>query len=223
MRTYRDDLATLGHELSAVDALLGSLSEAEWSAPTRLVPVDPAQPPWTVLQLAGHLGFAMSMLETLLSAGSALPPRLDRVAFLRLPRAEVGPVVYRTAVQVVDGRTPAEVLGYCRRTSGDALARAESVDPSFVGSPLVGEMRVDEFVVTRIVEAVVHGLDLGQALDLQHRPTDGGLEATAAVLDDLLWARDQRRRPAALVDDWTWVRVASGRARHPDLVAPLIN
>jgi uncharacterized protein (TIGR03083 family) len=223
MNTYHEDLATLEHELNGIEKLLGSISDTEWAVPTGLVPVEPTQSHWTVLELTGHLGFGMSMLGNLLSTESQLPPQYDRTSFFQLPRAQVGPVVYQIAYEIVEGKTPADLMAYCHETFTDALARASAADPGFVGSALVGEMRIDEFVPTRIVEAVVHGLDISLTLGRDHRPTDAALSTVAAILDTLLWARDQQRRPPALADDWTWIQVAAGRARHRDLPMPLIN
>lgn len=77
---YLESVAVLGGELDSVVQVLMSLSADEWSSSTLLVPVGPV-PPWTVLQLAGHLGFAMNMVDTLLSQRSGSAPQLDRVSF----------------------------------------------------------------------------------------------------------------------------------------------
>jgi hypothetical protein len=50
-------------------------------------------------------------------------------------------------------------------------------------------MRVDEFVASRVVEAVVHGLDLTLALGRDTIATPEGVALTAAILDDLLARR----------------------------------
>ena len=56
----------LAEELDSTARVLVSLDADDWSRSTLLVPVDSA-PNWTVLQLAGHIGFAMTMVDTLLS------------------------------------------------------------------------------------------------------------------------------------------------------------
>jgi hypothetical protein len=55
-------------------------------------------------------------------------------------------------------------------------------------------MRVDEFVARRIVEAVVHGIDLAQALGRASTATAEGIAVTAAILDDLLACPDHPRQ-----------------------------
>jgi hypothetical protein len=84
-------------------------------------------------------------------------------------------------------------------------------------------MQVDEFVASRIVEAVVHGLDLTQALGRDPIGTPQGIALTASILDDLLARRTVGRRPADLAADLAWVLAASGRAEHPDNRLPLIG
>ena len=85
-------------------------------------------------------------------------------------------------------------------------------------------MRLDEFVASRVVEAVVHGLDLTDALGREPMPTPEGVAVTAAILDDLLARKTVAGRPPDLADDMAWVRAASGRGpEHADPRLPLIG
>jgi hypothetical protein len=78
-------------------------------------------------------------------------------------------------------------------------------------------------VPTRIVEAVVHGMDLTDALGQE--PTSGpqAVAITAGILDGVLARRTVPGRPADLADDMAWVRAASGRGPHPDPRLPLLG
>jgi hypothetical protein len=80
-------------------------------------------------------------------------------------------------------------------------------------------------MASRVVEAVVHGLDLTDALGREPMCTPEGVAVTAAILDELLARRTVPGRPADLVgDDLAWVRAASGRSpAHPDPRLPLIG
>jgi hypothetical protein len=84
-------------------------------------------------------------------------------------------------------------------------------------------MSVDEFVASRIVEAVVHGLDLTLPLGRSAVATGPGIAVTAAILDDLLARRTLGTRPAALSDELEWITAASGRAESTDSRLPLIG
>ncbi|MCI0686348.1 MAG: hypothetical protein L0Y54_03790, partial [Sporichthyaceae bacterium] len=72
-------------------------------------------------------------------------------------------------------------------------------------------MRLGEFVPSRVVEAVVHGLDLTDALGRPPMATPEGIALTARILDELLARRTVGGRPADLTDDLAWIRAASGR------------
>ena len=93
-----------------------------------------------------------------------------------------------------------------------------------VGPGYYALMRLAEFVASRVVEAVVHGLDLTDALGRQPMATPEGLAVTASILDELLARRTVAGRPPDLADDMAWVRAASGRGPvHPDPRLPLIG
>jgi hypothetical protein len=51
---YEASVAVLAEELSRVEQVFRKLTPHEWATPTRLVPVDPSLPHWTVFELAGH-------------------------------------------------------------------------------------------------------------------------------------------------------------------------
>ena len=84
-------------------------------------------------------------------------------------------------------------------------------------------MRIDEFIPSRVVEAVVHGMDLTDALGHPSIATPAGIAIAAAILDDLLARRTVAGRPSDLGDDLAWVRAASGRSEHPDPRLPIIG
>ena len=84
-------------------------------------------------------------------------------------------------------------------------------------------MELGEFVPSRVVEAVVHGMDLTDALGRETIATPDGVALTAEILDDLLARRTVAGRPDDLSDDLAWVRAASGRAEHDDPRLPLIG
>jgi hypothetical protein len=84
-------------------------------------------------------------------------------------------------------------------------------------------MELGEFVQSRVVEAVVHGFDLTDALGRDTIASPAAVAITAEVMDDLLSRRTVAGRPADLSDDLAWVRAASGRAPHDDPRLPLIG
>jgi hypothetical protein len=223
MGSYEDTISVLDTELTAVQRVFTGLSADEWRLPTRLVPVDPDLPHWTVFELAGHFDIAIGLTRMLIAGAEASQPARDRTSFFINPRSETGPVVYDYAYTMVQGKTPADMPGVLQETFSKTVAEARAVPADTVGPGYFAPMRVDEFVASRIVEAVVHGIDLTQALGRDSVATADGIAATAAILDDLLARRTIPGRPAELADDLRWILAASGRAESSDNRLPLIG
>jgi len=225
-RSYEEVVDVLTGNLAALEKKLESLSEADWSRPTRLQPPNPDNPPWTVLQLAGHMDFFMGMVMSLVGEAQSVPPIMDRSSFgmCVADRANVAPAVYQIMVDHAAGHTPTTILDAVRSTFKQALDAIHSTPPDIVGPAFFGPMRLDELVITRVVETTIHGIDLtdavgGAPLDLPEAYT-----LTAEVLDDILARRWLPGRPADLVDDdLAFVRAAAGRAEHPDPRLPLVG
>ena len=223
MGSYETTIDTLADELARIEATFRGLTESDWAASTRLVPVDPELPHWTVFELAGHFDISIGLTRMLIDGLGEERPARDRTSFFINPRSETGPVVYGYAYTMVEGKTPADMPGVLAETFGKTIEEARSVPASAVGPGYFAPMQVDEFVASRVVEAVVHGLDLTQALGRDPIGTPQGIALTASILDDLLARRTVGRRPADLADDLAWVLAASGRAEHPDNRLPLIG
>ncbi len=223
MGAYEDTISVLEAELAAVERVFGGLSDDEWRLPTKLVPLDPALPHWTVFELAGHFDIAIGLTRMLIAGAGASQPARDRTSFFINPRSETAPVVYDYAYKMVEGKTPADMPGVLHETFSQTVAEARAVPAGTVGPGYFAPMRVDEFVASRIVEAVVHGIDLTQALGRDPIATADGIAATAAILDDLLARRTVPGRPPHLPDDLDWILAASGRAEPSDNRLPLIG
>ncbi len=223
MRSYEDTIGTLEAELAAVTQVFAGLSAQEWRLPTKLVPVDPELPWWTVFELAGHFDISIGLTRMLIDGREASQPARDRTSFFINPRSETAPVVYAYAYTMVDGKTPADMPAVLHETFSRTLTEARAVPAGTVGPGYFAPMRADEFVASRVVEAVVHGIDLTQALGRETVATPEGIALTAAILDDLLARRTIAGRPAELADDLDWILAASGRAESGDNRLPLIG
>ena len=223
MTSYESVIGTLEAELTAAANVFAGLTSDQWQRSTLLVPVDPDLPKWTVFELAGHFDIAIGLTRMLIAGQQDAQPARDRTSFFINPRSETAPVVYTYAYTMVEGKTPADMPGVLAETFTKTVSEARAVPASLVGPGYFAPMRADEFVASRIVEAVVHGIDLAQALGTPYFATADGIAATAAILDDLLARRTTGRRPAALADDLDWILAASGRAPSDDNRLPLIG
>ena len=223
MGSYEDDVRTLEVELGRVEQAFRDLTDAQWQTPTRLVPLGETQPNWTVFELAGHFDISIGLTLMLMAEAQSGQVGRDRTSFFIFPRSEVAPVVYDYAYKMVEGKTPQQMPDVLHETFTKTIQGARTMAPDTVGPGYYALMRLDEFVPSRIVEAVVHGLDLTEAIGREPIATPEGVAVTAGILDDLLARKTVPGRPADLSDDLAWVRAASGRAEHPDPRLPLIG
>jgi uncharacterized protein (TIGR03083 family) len=219
---YRQAVDLLDRELAAVDGVLAALTDEDWDRPTRLVPEGEGVPPWRVGDLVAHIDISLGLTLGLLDTLQDGQPGRDRVSFFIADRSQVAPVVYEYAVKHAGDQTRESLVAQTRSTFARSLARLRDQDPRAIGSGFFALMTVEEWVPTRVVEAVVHGIDLTDALRRPTVATAGGLALTARILDELLARRTVAGRPAGLPDDEGWVRAASGRVPHPDPRLPLI-
>jgi hypothetical protein len=223
MRSYEHAIDTLETELHGVLEVFKRLTRDEWGLPTNLEPLDATLPHWTVFELAGHFDISIGLARMLMADPTQGQPGRDRVSFFIFPRAEVAPVVYDYAFTMVEGKTPADMPSVLNETFTKTVQEARARPEDLIGPGYYALMRLDEFVTSRVVEAVVHGLDLTDALGRESIATPDGIAITAEILDDLLARRTVAGRPDDLADDRAWIRAASGRGPHPDPRLPLIG
>jgi hypothetical protein len=220
---YETAIDVLDTELRGVEAVFRDLTTADWRTATHLTPYDEKAIPWTVFELAGHFDISIGLTRMLISSAQEGQPGRDRVSFFIFARSEVAPTVYDYAYTMVEGKTPEQMPDVLHETFGRTVSESRATPPATIGSGYYALMRLDEFVPSRIVEAVVHGMDLTDALGRPSIATPEGVAATAAMLDELLARRTVAGRPTDLADDTSWVRAASGRSPHPDPRLPLIG
>lgn len=223
MGSHEDTVRTLEAELALVEQAFRGLTDEQWATPTKLRPLDEAKPPWTLFELAGHFDISIGLTVMLMAESQSGQVGRDRTSFFIFPRSEVAPVVYDYAFKMVEGKTPQQMPDVLHETFTKTIQGARTMAPETVGPGYYALMRLDEFVPSRVVEAVVHGIDLTDAIGREPIATSGGVVVTAGILDDLLARKTVPGRPADLGDDLAWVRAASGRADHPDPRLPLIG
>jgi hypothetical protein len=223
MWSYGESLDILEEELGKVEEVFRGLTDEQWELQTKLAPLDPDAPHWTLFELAGHFDISIGLTRMLIADPQDGQPGRDRVSFFIFPRSEVAPVVYDYAYQMVAGKTPADMPDVLHETFSKTIEEARATPPDTIGSGYYALMRLDEFVPSRVVEAVVHGTDITDPLGRECMAGPEAIALTAAILDDLLARRTVPGRPSDLSDDLAWVRAASGRWEHPDPRLPLIG
>ena len=223
MESYEHAVDTLERELGGVADTFAGLSDDEWQMEAKLVPLDTELPHWTVFHLAGHFDISIGLTRMLIADPQEGQTGRDRASFFIFPRSEVAPVVYDYAYTMVAGKEPGDMPDVLRETFSKTIEESRATPPETIGPGYYALMRLDEFVTSRVVEAVVHGIDLTDATGRDCIATPDGIAITAAILDDLLARRTVAGRPADLGDDLEWIRAASGRVAHADPRLPIIG
>jgi len=221
---YQQSIDVLAAELAQVESWLDGLEPADWERSTSLVPYGDELPPWTLKGLVAHIDISIGLTGALLASIQDGQPGRDRVSFFIADRSEVAPAVYSYANAMAAEHTIETLTARVRQTFIDTVEGARQHSPETIGSGYFALMRLDEWIPTRVVEAVVHGIDVADALGRPATPTGPGLDTTALILDELLARRTTAGRPIDLMqDDLAWVRAASGRGTHHDPRLPLIG
>ncbi|MGZ6859306.1 MAG: maleylpyruvate isomerase N-terminal domain-containing protein [Blastococcus sp.] len=212
----------LERELDAVSGVLDDVSDDDWKTSTHLAPEGEGTPPWRVADLVAHIDISIGLTLGLLDTVQEGQPGRDRASFFIACRTEVAPIVYQYAGARAAAHDRESLMEDVRKTCTASLQGIRNHDPDVVGSGYFALMRLEEWVPTRVVEAVVHGIDLTDALGRAPVATADGIAVTAEILDDVLARRTVAGRPAGMTDDLDWVRAASGRMPHTDPRLPLI-
>ena len=91
-------------------------------------------------------------------------PGRDRVSFFIADRSQVAPVVYDYAKGLAGQHSPESLSDKLGETFRATVAGARDHAADTVGSGYFALMRLDEWIPSRTVEGVVHGLDLTDAV-----------------------------------------------------------
>jgi uncharacterized protein (TIGR03083 family) len=173
---------------------------------------------WTVGDLVAHLGYGLGMLAEI----EAAPPDAEPLSLGRYVSA------YPPAASTIAEKTHELALSLSDDLLGgiDAMAeeswRALDGNNDAVVMGRRGPLTRDDYLLTRLIELVLHGDDL-------HRALPGDLsspvlpDALAAVSDALATAYTERAgAPPDVSDPAAWVRLAGGRTPSDDLHLPLL-
>ncbi|MEV0608252.1 maleylpyruvate isomerase N-terminal domain-containing protein [Polymorphospora rubra] len=199
-------LPALRAEAGQLAAAVRELPAEDWARPTPC-------PPWNVAGLLGHVVTILEWLPGMLAAPA--PPRaaVSAAGYYRPDHrfangtnaARIG-LAQRRAASVADGAALAvefddtwrRIADLCAREPADRVVRTRHGDA----------MLLTDFLVTRIVELGIHGLDLAGALDRPPWLTP----AAAGVLTDLLLPEQGIAAVADLGwDEITFLHKATGR------------
>jgi uncharacterized protein (TIGR03083 family) len=223
-RSYEETIDAVEEALEALQTTLATLSEEDWARPTLLRSANDA-PPWTVLELAAHMDIFMAITLGLMAEPQQAPPAIDGASFcIACSDGSQGAMLHQYMADHAKGHTSGTILEAVSSTFKSALEGARSNSPDTIGPAFYGLMRLDEFMATRTVEAVVHGLDLTDALGRPPLSMPKAVPIAAEILEEVLARTKVAGRPADLVDDdLAFIRAASGRGEHSDPRFPIVH
>jgi len=197
-------------EAERLSGVLGGLSEPEYLLPTPC-------PPWNVRGLAAHVRTGAGRLITMLAAPPPTRAEVDAAAYFGPAKFAPGTdadrvdTARREGADFDTGRALAEDFD---RTWRAAYAAAATAAPDRLVRTRHGDpMTLDEFLVTRVVELGVHGLDLATALG-----REPWLTAPAGELIAGLLTRAAGEAASGLADELRWDRltlISKATGRRP--------
>lgn len=204
------ELKAFVEESQALDETLAGVPAEAWTRQ--------ALGQWNIAQLVAHLVRAATRVATYLDAEVHGDPVVDRVSYWRYDDAAEAPEIARRAVREaakVDAETLPALFTEGWRASAE---RAAQVGDSHVLATIMGPMRVDEYLATRVLELVVHHTDLRAALDLPAASTIAAARITMDVLEALLGGPRPRNLGRA-----RFIQVATGRSASDDPRFPVLR
>jgi uncharacterized protein (TIGR03083 family) len=171
--------AALWAECARLDEVLLGLTEAEYARSTLC-------PPWTVRDLLAHVRTGVGRVTVMLAQPA--PPRAEVDAAGYFAPAKFAPAT--DAARVEGARREAAASGGGRELAADLARVWRATRAAIAGEPggrvvrtRHGDaMTLDDFLLTRVVEVGVHGLDLAAALGREPWLTGPAAEVIAGLL-----------------------------------------
>ena len=193
----------LRRECQLVSAALLELPEETFQVPTRC-------PAWDLKQLLGHM--YRDVDRTNVGLAQRAPEAADTTAvtyWRSYDPATDAPATAERARQIAAAfSTGRELLEEWDRMWHRACAAAESEDPLRLVKTWGPVLTLEDFLLTRVLEITVHGLDTAHALGRHAWATPEGLSITVGILRELLEAEP----PESLGwDEVAFVEAGTGR------------
>ncbi|GLU45997.1 maleylpyruvate isomerase family mycothiol-dependent enzyme [Nocardiopsis ansamitocini] len=207
MATHTDVLAALDAETDALLDALARITPTEYRRATRCAP-------WDVAALAVHTVGALDRVVAVLEAAPPPPGARTGAAGYYRPdvrfSAEVDADRVESAMAAAERADPALIAAagarlrarlrpLLRAAPGDRMVRTRHGDA----------MTLTDFLVTRVLEILVHGLDLADALGRRPWATGPGVELVGGLFAE---TADRSALEGTGLTGLAFVRAATGRA-----------
>jgi uncharacterized protein (TIGR03083 family) len=214
----RSALEAFRCEAGELSRALSGVRGGDWARPTRCEP-------WSVREVLGHIRVVIGWLPQMVEGPEPDTADVSAARYYR-PDDRFSPQTNATRIQLardlaadhVDGAgfvadfasTWQQVYRQCRDESVDRVVRTRHGDA----------MLLSEFLVTRVVEVAVHGLDIADALDREPWLT---AEAEETVLGLVIGPQYRDHMRELQWDGPTALRKVTGRAALTDVESSRIE
>lgn len=198
--TYEETQAAYRQAAHWWRSLVGGVEDHEWD--------QGGLGEWSVRELVAHTGRAFRTVADYLAGETKDPTEVATAAqYFRIVLAEQTPHAHIANRARAESREHEDwVIATDQLWAAAELALGRATGASTVHT-FVGEMRLDQYLATRVVELVVHGTDLARAIDLPSPPPFEAAKVAVGVLVDLSTAEDLA----------TIGRMLTGRRGNPPL------
>jgi uncharacterized protein (TIGR03083 family) len=171
---------------------------------------------WTVRDLVAHLGLGIGLSRFVTAAPDGAEPLSFGVYVSAYP-PNAGQIA--TDTRVTAETYGADVVGGFRGTAAEAFAALDAT-PGAVLQARRGPIRRDDYLLTRLMELVVHADDLARALGRDDPPlVPAAVDAVAGALAGAYAEVCEGSPPASGLP---WIRLATGRVPSDDPALPLL-
>ena len=159
-------------------SIVGAVDEHQWD--------QPGLGEWTVRELVAHTDRAYkTVVEYLAGEPKDTTWIPTAAAYFRTVLAEETPHVHIAARGKEEARLHSDWVTATDEMAAQAEALVVDTPGHTVVHLFVGEMALDQYLATRVVELVVHGLDLSEAIGLPVNPPPAAVRLVIEVLLDL--------------------------------------
>ena len=176
------EIDALEAECAALGSFLSSLSQSDWSTPTRCAPMD-------VRMLVAHLlGQYERVSEVRDMPFIDTEPNKDRFSWWDYDPVEDAPDILHWTQELANRYPPGPLGELFVRLSTDAVAAAREREAKRYLTVRANEfvIRLEDRIATRVLETTIHGMDILDAFGKAPAPTPEGLGVTGDILRGLL-------------------------------------
>ena len=164
-------------------SLVGGVDDHQWDLP--------AVGEWNVRELVAHGARAFKTVAEYVEGEVKDPTRIDTAAqYFRIVLAEQTPHIHIANRARAEAATESDWVNATDRQWAAAELVVSNVAPDTDLHLFVGEMPLGQYLATRVVELVVHGTDLAEAIGIPSPPPRSGARVAVEVLLDLSTADD---------------------------------